>query len=230
MDPLAGTPWSVPSTVEGFARGTPNPVLMAFAERLRSQPQRNLLLDIGCGAGRNAVPLARAGWRVAATDLSVPMLQAARRRAEVEGVSGSMQLCLARMDALPIASGTMDVVVAHGIWNLARSGREMRDAIREAARCARDGAALFVFTFSRHTLPDSAEPVAGETFVYTQFSGEPQCFLTEDQLFAELSDAGFVPDPALPLIEHNRPQAGTVRTMSGPVIYECGFRRQQAAP
>ena len=45
-------------------------------------------------------------------------------------------------------------------------------------RAAAPGARLFVFTVSRHTLPPEEQPVAGETFVFTRFSGEPQVFLT----------------------------------------------------
>ena len=67
-------------------------------------------------------------------------------------------------------------------------------------------------------------PVAGETFVFTQFSGAPQCFLTERQLIDEMHTAGFEPDPALPLRELNRPAPG-LRTAGGPVIYEGAFRR-----
>jgi 2-polyprenyl-3-methyl-5-hydroxy-6-metoxy-1,4-benzoquinol methylase len=37
-------------------------------------------LDIGCGAGRNAIPLARLGWNVVGTDLSWPLLCAAANR------------------------------------------------------------------------------------------------------------------------------------------------------
>src|SRR5687768_13996586 len=144
------------------------------------------LLDIGCGAGRNAVPLARAGWRVAGTDLSVAMLTAAAARVSDDSLAARLHLLLAPMEHLPFASHSFDLVVAHGIWNLARSGREFRDAVREAARVARPGAALFVFTFSRNTLPDTAEPVSGETFVFTQFSGQPQCFLTAEQLVTEM--------------------------------------------
>ena len=127
------------------------------------------------------------------------------------------------MDAIPLAADSVDLVVAHGIWNLARSGDQFRAAVREAARVAKPGAALFVFTFSRHTLPDSATPVPGETFVFTQFSGEPQCFLTEHELVVELGAAGFSLEPAVPLTEHNRPGPGGF-SGGGPVIYEAAFR------
>ena len=69
----------------------------------------------------------------------------------------------------------------------------------------------------------AAEPLPGETFVFTEFSGRPQVFLTAEQLVAELEACGFVPDAAVPLTEHNvRP--GSSRTAGRPVIYEAGFR------
>jgi hypothetical protein len=128
------------------------------------------------------------------------------------------------MDALPVADSSVDLIVAHGIWNLARSGEQFRGAVREAARVARRAAGLFVFTFSRHTLSEDARPVPGETFVFTQFSGQPQCFLTEAELLEELADAGFAPDPAVPLTEHNLPRPGSLRAGGPPVIYEAAFR------
>ena len=228
MDPLAGTPWSTPSTVEGFARGEPNSVLMEYAAQVAAGRPGGRILDIGCGAGRNAVPLARLGWRVLGTDLSLPMLEAAHARGAQGLTPGRLDVALAPMQALPVRSGTIDLVIAHGIWNLATSGAQFRAGVREAARVARPGAALFVFTFSRHTLADDAEPVGGERFVYTQFSGRPQCFLTEAELIAEMAGAGFIVDPAVPLTEYNRPVAGMLRSGGGPVIYEAAFRYLQA--
>ncbi len=219
MDPLAGSAWSTPATVAGFATSAPNPVLMQYAEAPLVRSTSARALDLGCGAGRNAVPLAKIGWHVVGTDLSWPMLRAASGRP----ADGRLHLVLAPMHAIPIGSSSADLIVAHGIWNLARSGAEFRQAVLEAARVAKPGAALFVFTFSRHTLPPSAEPVAGETFVFTQFSGAPQCFLTESQLLAELQAAGFAPDPGLPLRELNRPADGSLHAGGGPVIYEGGF-------
>jgi hypothetical protein len=117
-------------------------------------------------------------------------------------------------------------VVAHGIWNLARSASEFRRGVAEAARVARPGAALFVFTFSRHTLPPGVQPVSGEAFVFTEFSGAPQCFLTETQLVSELAAAGFDRDPAVAFSEYNRPKPGQLRTGHAPVIYEGLFRQR----
>jgi len=184
------------------------------------------LLDIGCGAGRNALPLAHAGWEVIGTDLSLPMLTAAAARVADAQLANRVRLVLASMDQLPFAALSVDFIVAHGIWNLARSGREFREAVREAARVARPGCALFLFTFSRNTLAATATPVDDESFVFTQFSGQPQCFLTEEQIVVELAACGFDPDPSLPLRELNRPMTGAIRTSAAPVIYEGLFRYQ----
>lgn len=218
-DPSAGSPWASPSTVSGFATAPPNDTLLRYAADLLPHAPSRRLLDIGCGAGRNAVPLAEAGWRVVGTDVSSPMLHAAAAR------EPRVALVFAPMDALPLQGSSVDLIVAHGIWNLARSAHEFRAAVAEAARVARGGARLFVFTFSRSTLPPSTPAAAGELFVYTQFSGEPQCFLTESQLVEELASAGFVRDPSLPLRELNTARPGAIGCAGTPIIYEGGFRR-----
>jgi len=228
-DPLAGSAWSDAATVAGFAQSPPNATLMRFADAERAAGSRRVL-DIGCGAGRNALPLAHEGWDVTAVDRSWPMIEAAAGRVRTERPGGRVRLAVAAMDHLPVRSASMDLVVAHGIWNLARTAAQFRAAVREAARVARPGAALFVFTFSRTTLPAGARPVAGEPFVFTQFSGHPQCFLTAEQLRAELVAAGFEPDGSVPLTEHNQPRPGTVRAGGPPVIYEGSFRRPAPAP
>ena len=219
---MSDSPWNQAATVEGFVRSPPNAALLQVAAREFRPSAR--LLDIGCGAGRNAVPLATAGWKVFGTDASLPMLTAAARRAaEVHG-AGHVGLIRAPMHQLPLASDSFDFIVAHGIWNLARSGREFRMAVEDAARVARTGCALFLFTFSRRTIAESARPLLGESFVFTEFSGQPQCFLTEEQIVRELATHGFEPDRSLPLRELNRPAKAPLCTSAGPVIYEGLFR------
>lgn len=221
---IVENPWSRRETVEGFVASPPNATLMEFAGRERQRAGGDALaLDIGCGAARNAWPLAASGWNVLGIDTSQPMLDAARQRAET-ATPGSLWLAEGTLDRLPVRDRSFDLIIAHGVWNLAASSREFRGGIAEAARVAKPGAALFLFTFSRSTLPPEAKPMAGEDFVYTQFSGRPQCFLTREEVLHELAEYSFSPDPAVPLRELNRP-AGTLRTASSaPVIFEGTFR------
>jgi hypothetical protein len=87
-----------------------------------------------------------------------------------------------------------------------------------------------VFTFSRHTLPAEAHPDAGEAFVFSSWNGEPQCFLTEDEIVAELARVGFTRDTPGPLTEYNLPRPGELRAGGPPVIYEGTFAKKPAAP
>lgn len=49
-------------------------------------PPGSSVVDLACGRGRHAIPLARRGFRVTAVDLSETMLALARERARREGV------------------------------------------------------------------------------------------------------------------------------------------------
>jgi ubiquinone/menaquinone biosynthesis C-methylase UbiE len=198
---------------------------MEYAKRLLAVQGQLLALDIGGGAARNALPLAKLGIRVVLTDLSQPMLDAAHTRLGTEGERAPVQLVLAPMAPLPFRDSSFDLVVAHGIWNLANTGDEFRRAVAEAARVARRGAHLFLFTFSRHTIPVTDQPVTGESFVFTQFNGEPQCFLSEDEIIYELGRAGFEKESAAPLTEYNNQGAPRLKAQGPPVLYEGCFVR-----
>ncbi|MEX0878788.1 MAG: class I SAM-dependent methyltransferase [Thermoanaerobaculia bacterium] len=218
--------WEEAGIVGGFSTATANKVLLDFVRAEIARCPRLRILDVGCGAARNAAPMAAHGGTVVGTDVSWPMLEAARKRVALEGVAGRVGLVRALMDHLPLGDATVDLVVAHGIWNLARSAAEFRRAVAEAARVARPDAGLFLFTFSRTTLAPEDGPLPGEPFVFTQFAGEPQCFLTETQVKEELFRAGWEKDPPGPLTEYNRPVAVRTMTQDGPIIYEGTFRRR----
>lgn len=219
--------WEAPGTVENFRKNTPNEVLIEYAREMLQRSEAPLwALDIGGGAGRNAVPLAQMGFQVVCTDLSAPMLRAAKLKREQEAPAAVLHLVRAPMTPLSFKDDQFDFVVAHGIWNLARSGAEFRAAVGEAARVAKAGAKLFLFTFSRHTIPETDRPEEGETFVFSQFNGEPQCFLSEAEIVRELESVGFVRDVAVPLTEYNRSIAPRLCAQGPPVLYEGTFVRK----
>ncbi|MBM4422730.1 MAG: methyltransferase domain-containing protein [Chloroflexi bacterium] len=60
---------------------------IGFLEELLQLPKGSSLLDMGCGAGRHSVELAKRGYRMTGVDLSAGMLAEARRAAEAAGVT-----------------------------------------------------------------------------------------------------------------------------------------------
>lgn len=64
----------------------------ALLQQLLHLPAGSTVLDLGCGQGRLAIPLARSGYRVVGYDKSEPLLREAERRAREAGVSIAFQI------------------------------------------------------------------------------------------------------------------------------------------
>jgi SAM-dependent methyltransferase len=105
-------------------------------------PSGASILDLGCGAGLDALIAARrAGQsgKVIAVDFSTAMLDRARQ-AVVEAGASNVELREAGAEQLPITDEQIDVALVNGIFNLNPS----RDAIfRELARVVRRGGTVF---------------------------------------------------------------------------------------
>ncbi len=114
-----------------------NPLLAETAEPLRP----GVALDLGCGAGGDALWLARHGWQVTAVDLSTTAVERVRERARELGVGDRIateQHDLARS----FPSGEFDLVSAqylHTPFALPRS-----QVLRTAARALRPGGLLLI--------------------------------------------------------------------------------------
>jgi ubiquinone/menaquinone biosynthesis C-methylase UbiE len=92
------------------------------------------ILDLGCGPGALAVPLAVAGKQVVALDLAPKMVEAARRNITERGATASY--CVADAVALPFAAAAFDAVVTTGVLEYVP---DVRRAVAEIARVLRPG-------------------------------------------------------------------------------------------
>ena len=64
---------------------------LSFLDRaLEGLPEGARILDLGCGVGRLAIPLAARGYRVTCYDVSPPLLEEARRRARARPLTSAM--------------------------------------------------------------------------------------------------------------------------------------------
>jgi ubiquinone/menaquinone biosynthesis C-methylase UbiE len=117
--------------------------------RLAGCPAGGDLLDVPCGFGRHAIPLARAGYQVVGADRSQALLDEARRRA---GDGQAPELVRADYRELPFADASFDAAL-----NLYTSigflgDEEDTRALAEIGRVLRPGAPLVIETMHRDRL------------------------------------------------------------------------------
>lgn len=93
------------------------------------------VLELGCGTGRVTMPLAHEGVRIVGVDRSSEMLARARRRVQRQRRGARPLLARADIRALPFPDGSLPMVMApYGILQSLLSERDLRAALREAAR------------------------------------------------------------------------------------------------
>jgi arsenite methyltransferase len=105
-------------------------------------PSGATILDLGCGAGLDALIAARRvgpAGKVIAVDFSTAMLARARQAVAEAGVS-NLELREADAEQLPIKDGEVDVAMVNGIFNLNPARRAI---FRELARIVRRGGTVF---------------------------------------------------------------------------------------
>ena len=99
------------------------------------------VLDLGCGAGLDTLVAARRTGpegKVIGVDFSEPMLQRAATALRETGMS-NVELRRGDAEALPVDSGSVDVALVNGIFNL---NPERSRIFQELARVVRPGGAV----------------------------------------------------------------------------------------
>jgi cyclopropane fatty-acyl-phospholipid synthase-like methyltransferase len=110
-------------------------------------PRASRILDLGCGWGRHAIELARAGMRVTGLDLSQPLLETARRRAAEAGVE--VEWVRADMRKLPYDADFDAVVSLFSSLGYFPTERAELGVLRGVRRALKPGGALLVETMHR---------------------------------------------------------------------------------
>jgi len=107
-----GLDGSTHETFNEYARR--DPLLVGVAEFLGDLRGRRVL-EYGCGLGKISVLLAKGGASVTAFDISPKSIEAARRRAEINGVEDSIEFQVAAAENLPFADGRFDVAFGKAV-------------------------------------------------------------------------------------------------------------------
>jgi len=111
-----------------------------MGEAIRATQERDLVLDVGCGAARVARLVARTGGaRSIGLDLSMQSLRDARRRTSSPLVQGDNL-------RLPLRSGCADLVISNGVIH---HTPDPAACFRELARVTKPGGTLVVSVYRR---------------------------------------------------------------------------------
>ena len=112
---------------------------VAFWRRL-AQERREPALELGCGTGRIAIPLLKAGHSVVGVDRSEGMLARARRRASRAGVLHRALFVRSDIRALPLRTRQLDFVIApYGMLQSLTRERDLSSTLESVARVLRAG-------------------------------------------------------------------------------------------
>lgn len=136
---------------EQEAFGAPSAEVVDLVPRL---PPKARVLDLGCGSGRNALPLAKAGFDVHAVDRSVAGIDRLKVRADMAGVSIRTTVVDLSDSAV---EGDYDLVILHGVLHLLAAGPGRRLVSRVQAATKPGGwNVVVVFTDRLPQPPDLA--------------------------------------------------------------------------
>ncbi len=176
----------------------------AMMDWLAPRPGQKLL-DVAGGTGDISFRfLKRAGYgHSTVLDLTRPMLEEGRKRAEADRMADSLDWVTGDAMALPFPDNTFDVyTISFGIRNVTRP----LDALKEAYRVLRPGGRLMVLEFSQlpneglqklydlysfNVIPRMGQMIAGDYDSYQYLVESIRNFPDQDTFLAMLREAGF---------------------------------------
>jgi len=128
---------------ESFTKGTIGEC--DFIEKELGHNKEVNILDIGCGTGRHAIELSKRGYHVMGVDLSISMLQKARKNAKKQHVQVTFEKHDARR--LPFTS-EFDVVlmICEGAFSLMETDEMNYKILANASKALKPKNGKFIFT------------------------------------------------------------------------------------
>ena len=137
------------------------PVVDEILLRTPAGPGRTVL-DIGCGTGTLALPLARQGTTVTAVDVSPAMIEVVRKEAEAEGLT-TLTLIADSAERLSCPRASLDAVVSNYALHHLRDPDKAR-LVDVAAGWLKPGGILVIgdMMFGRGATAEDREIIAGK--------------------------------------------------------------------
>ena len=182
--------WNDPKTIEYFSQKPPDPLVMERLSRILS-PQTKMLLDLGCGTGRNAIAAMAIGFIVHMCDPNPAMVEATRKNIASHYGLVSQRLIYGVMTSLPYRSSLFDAIVACGVLHQASSLSEYHLAISETSRVARQGCVVTLNIFTDKMIDSCLVSVHGEPYSFITAEKLPMTLLPKKVFYQLMEQYSF---------------------------------------
>ena len=146
------------------------------------------VLDLGCGGGFMAEPLARQGARVIGVDPSSPAIEAAKRHADESGLA--IDYRVGTGEHLPVADNAVDIVVCVDVLEHVH---DLDAVVGEVRRVLKPGGLFLFDTINRTWLSKLVYIILGEIVLRLGPRGthDPALFIKPEELRAKLEQREF---------------------------------------
>ncbi len=110
--------------------------------------QQSIILDLGCGSGRTAIPLAQRGYLVIGVNLSEPMLRVMMTKASKDDRICPLRCNLVELDCL--ANASVDhAICMFSTLGMIQGANNRTEFLRHVARIIRPGGRLVIHVHNR---------------------------------------------------------------------------------
>ena len=143
---------------------------------VRSNPNVQHVLDIGCGAGNYDISLLqrKSPLHITLSDLSQPMLDKAKERVDAVNFGGSCQKIKGDFRKIDVADESFDVIIATATLHHLRGDTDWEDTFAMLYRKLKKGGSIWIFDLvaqDSETLQD---------FIYTKRYGDYLTLLKDE--------------------------------------------------
>lgn len=148
MSATGSHPWELAWKEGRWQELSPSlPAVTEFADYLKQQHTQRVL-DLGCGAGRHSIFLAKQGFHVTGLDVSQTALGELDARSKTAGLA-NITLVNHEMQELPFIDGYFDAIVSTNVLHHG-TGAEIRRTLAEVYRVMRSNGVSLIVTLSKN--------------------------------------------------------------------------------
>lgn len=142
------TEWNQILCEKNYSREEPDDIVVDFVTLLKKKNRKVRGLDLGCGAGRHQIYMAKQGFESHGTDTSKTGLKLTKERLKRQKLMGYLVKC--DMKTLPYADSCFDAIIClHTIYH--QKLEEIRKTIPEIHRILKKKGLLLVNFLSKRT-------------------------------------------------------------------------------